>query len=107
MTHEKIYLFDAGVFHRRQPGGRSIGRRATDRRWRGGICARGPRSRQDDLFYWRTRAGTEVACGESGQAEVKNHRKVHSTDLRALRSFREDYPDGDGGVFIVDRSDAD
>ena len=50
-------------------------------------------SRHDvDLFYWRTRAGTEVdfvVYGESGlQAfEVKNHGRVHSTDLRALRAF--------------------
>ena len=61
-------------------------------------------SRQDvDLFYWRTRAGTEVdfvVYGESAlQAfEVKNARKVHSTDLRALRAFRDDYPEAETAV---------
>ena len=56
-----------------------------------------------ELFYWRTRAGTEVdfvVYGESGlQAfEVKNHRKVHSIDLRALQAFREDYPEAETAV---------
>ena len=61
-------------------------------------------SRQDvNLFYWRTRAGAEVdfvVYGESGlQAfEVKNHRKVHSTDLRALRAFRADCPEAETAV---------
>ena len=56
-----------------------------------------------DIFYWRTRGGTEVdfvVYGESGlQAfEVKNARKVHSTDLRALRAFRDDYPEPETAV---------
>ena len=61
-------------------------------------------SRHDvDLFYWRTRAGAEVdfvVYGESGlQAfEVKNHGRVYSTDLRALRAFREDYPEAETAV---------
>ena len=64
----------------------------------------GSRARHDvDLYYWRTRAGTEVdfvVYGESGlQAfEVKNHGSVHSTDLRALRPFREDYPEAETAV---------
>ena len=55
------------------------------------------------LHYWRTRAGAEVdfvVYGESGlQAfEVKNARKVHPSDLRALRAFRQDYPAAETAV---------
>ena len=41
-----------------------------------------------------------VVYGESGlQAfEVKNARRVHSADLRALRAFREDYPEAETAV---------
>ena len=106
VTHEEIYLFDAGVFRSLRPKGPLDRPEEIDGQALEGLVAQHHRawaaySRQDvDLFYWRTRAGTEVdfvVYGESGlQAfEVKNHRKVHSTDLRALRVFREDYPEAE------------
>ena len=109
MTHEKIYLFDAGVFRSLRPKGPLDRPEEIDGQALEGLVAQHLRawaaySRHDvDLFYWRTRAGTEVdfvVYGESGlQAfEVKNHRKVHSTDLRALRAFREDYPEAETAV---------
>ena len=109
VTHEKIYLFDAGVFRSLRPKGPLDRPEEIDGQALEGLVAQHLRawaaySRQDvDLFYWRTRAGAEVdfvVYGESGlQAfEVKNHRKVHSTDLRALRSFREDYPEAETAV---------
>ena len=108
-AHEKIYLFDAGVFRSLRPKGPLDRPEEIDGQALEGLVAQHLRawaaySRQDlDLFYWRTRAGAEVdfiVYGESGlQAfEVKNHRKVHSTDLRALRAFREDYPGAETAV---------
>ena len=54
--------------------------------------------RDCELFYWRTRAGTEVdfiVYGKDGfwAIEVKNAAAVRSRDLRSLRSFRDDYPE--------------
>ena len=97
VAHEKIYLFDAGVFRSLRPRGPLDRPEEIDGQALEGLVAQHLRawvaySRQDvDLFYWRTRAGTEVdfiVYGETGlQAfEVKNHRKVHATDLRALRT---------------------
>ena len=84
VTHEKIYLFDAGVFRSLRPKGPLDRPGEIDGQALEGLVAQHLRawaaySRQDvDLFYWRTRAGTEVdfvVYGESGlQAfEVKNH----------------------------------
>ena len=52
------------------------------------------------VCFWWTRAGAEVdfvVHGEMGlQAfEVKNAARVHSRDLRALRAFREDWPEAE------------
>ena len=109
VTHEKIYLFDAGVFRSLRPKGPPDRPEEIDGQALEGLVAQHLRawaaySRQDtDLFYWRTRAGTEVdfvVYGEFGlQAfEVKNHGKVHSTDLRALRAFHDDYPEAETAV---------
>ena len=53
-----------------------------------------------DLFFWRTRAGSEVdfvVYGDFGlQAiEVKNGRQAHTADLRGLKSFCDDYPEAE------------
>ena len=77
---------------------RNSSRKSTPKRIR--LEIQEPQSEQKSAL---TRAGTEVdfvVYGESGlQAfEVKNHRKVHSTDLRALRAFREDYPEAETAV---------
>ena len=50
-----------------------------------------------DLYYWRTRAGAEIdfiLYGEDGfyALEVKNTPRVRPEDLRALKSFKSDYP---------------
>ena len=50
-----------------------------------------------DLYYWRTRAGSEVDFVLYGQdefwaLEVKHSRRVRPLDLRHLKRFREDYP---------------
>ena len=50
------------------------------------------------LYYWRTKSGSEVDFVVYGPdifsaIEVKRATKVHGKDLRALRAFREDYPE--------------
>ena len=49
------------------------------------------------LYYWRTRAGSEVDFVVYGRdefwaLEVKQSRRVRPADLRHLKRFREDYP---------------
>jgi len=49
------------------------------------------------LYYWRTKAGTEVdfvIYGKEGfwAIEVKNTRNIRKNDLRSLKAFNQDYP---------------
>ena len=109
VAHEKIYLFDAGVFRSLRPKGPLDRPEEMDGQALEGLVAQHLRawaahSRNDaELFFWRTRAGAEVdfvVYGESGlQAfEVKNARRVHSADLRSVRAFRDDYPEAETAV---------
>ena len=106
VAHEKLYLFDAGVFRSLRPQGPLDRPEETEGQALEGLvaqhlCAWAAYSRQSaELYFWRTRAGSEVdfvVYGESGlQAfEVKNARRVYSSDLRALRAFRDDYPEAE------------
>jgi predicted AAA+ superfamily ATPase len=50
------------------------------------------------LFFWRTQSGAEVDFVVYGESqfcalEVKNSRKVNPKELRALKTFRKDYPE--------------
>ena len=109
VTHEKLYLFDAGVFRSLRPRGPFDRPEEIDGQALEGLVAQHLRawiaySRFDvDLGFWRTRAGTEVdfvVYGDTGlQAfEVKNAARVHSADLRALRAFRDDYPEAESAL---------
>ncbi len=104
VTHDKLYLFDAGVFRSLRPKGPFDRPEEIDGQALEGLVAQHLRAwiayaaRDVDLFFWRTRAGSEVdlvVYGETGlhAFEVKNARRVHAVDLRALRTFREDYPE--------------
>ena len=106
VTHDKLYLFDAGVFRSLRPRGPFDRPEEIDGQALEGLVAQHLRARiaysrfDVDLFFWRTRAGAEVdfvVYGATGlQAfEVKNAARVHSTDLRALRAFRDDYPEAE------------
>ena len=106
VRHEKFYLFDAGVFRALRPKGPLDSPHEMDRQALEGLVAQHLRAwtsysnHRSELFFWRTRAGAEVdfiVYGEGGlQAiEVKNARRVHPTDLRSLRTFREEYPEAD------------
>ena len=102
VTHPKLYLFDCGVFDALRPRGpldqpQEIHGQALEGLVAQHLRAWGAYSTQRvDLFYWRTRAGSEVdfvVYGDFGlQAiEVKNTRRVDSKDIRSLASFRDDY----------------
>ena len=114
VVHDKIYLFDAGVFRSLRPKGPLDRPNEIDGQALEGLVAQHLRAwaaysrHETEVFFWRTPAGTEVdfvVYGELGlQAfEVKNAARVHSSDLRALRAFREDYPETEAAVLYRGR----
>ena len=104
VAHEKFYFFDAGVYRSLRPTGpldrpEEIAGMALEslvaQHLRAWIDYR---AAGENLFYWRTKAGTEVDFVVYGPAvfwaiEVKHAAKISSKDVRALRAFREDYPE--------------
>ena len=104
VAHDKLYLFDCGVFRWLRPSGpldrpEEIAGAALE-----GLVAQhlrawlAYRNGGDRLFYWRTRAGSEVDFVIYGPAQfsaikVKHSATVRRSDLRALRSFHADYPE--------------
>jgi predicted AAA+ superfamily ATPase len=103
-AHPKFYYFDAGVFRSLRPKGPLDSPGEIDGAAFEGLVAQHLRawiaySNTDcRLFFWRTRAGVEVdfiVYGEDGfwAVEVKNTATVRSGDLRALKTFRNDYPE--------------
>lgn len=104
VARDKFYLFDAGVFRSLRPTGPLDRPGDIDGQALEGLVAQHLRAwaaysaEGASVFYWRTQAGTEVDFVVYGSAgflafEVKNARRVHSADLRALRTFRTDYPE--------------
>ena len=104
VTHEKFYFFDAGVYRSLRPTGpldrtEEVAGTALE-----GLVAQhlrawiAHRNAGDQLYYWRTKSGSEVDFIVYGPDtfnawEVKHAAKVHATDLRSLKTFREDYPE--------------
>lgn len=114
VARDKIYLFDAGVFRSLRPSGPLDRPGEIDSQALEGLVAQHLRawaaySRvQASVFFWRTRAGSEVdfvVYGEAGfhAFEIKHARRVHSSDLRALRTFRADYPEADAALLYRGR----
>jgi len=102
--HPKFYFFDVGVFRSLRPKGPFDRIEELDGLSLEGLVAQHLRAwisyrrKNNVLYYWRTCSGVEVdfvVYGEDGlwAIEVKNTSKVNSVDLRALKSFREDYPE--------------
>lgn len=109
VAHEKLYIFDAGVFRSLRPRGpldrpEEIAGQALEGLVAQHLKAWAAYSRHDaEVFFWRTQGGSEVdfvVYGDTGiQAfEVKNAGRVHRRDLRPLRAFREDYPEAELAV---------
>ena len=104
VAHDKLYLFDCGVFRWLRPSGpldrpEEIARAALEglvaQHLRAWLAYRNSGGR---LFYWRTRAGAEVdfviyGPEQFSAIEVKHSATVRRSDLRALRSFHADYPE--------------
>lgn len=102
-AHPKFYFFDAGVFRANRPAGPLDTPQEIDGAMLEGLVAQHLRAWCDystghhQLHYWQTRSQVEVdfvVYGESGlyAIEVKNTRQVRPEDLRALKTFGEDYP---------------
>ena len=103
-THPKFYFYDTGISAVLRPSG-SLDR--PEEKWGAaleGLVAQHIRAWIDysqpgcQLYYWRTSAGSEVDFVVYGKdvfhaIEVKNATTIHPQDLRALKSFGEDYPE--------------
>lgn len=105
-AHPKLYFADVGVFRSLRPSGpldrpEEIAGAALE-----GLVAQHLRAWIDysgadaALFFWRTRAGSEVDFVVYGRdafcaLEVKHAAEVRRADLRALRAFGDDYPEAD------------
>lgn len=104
-SHPKFFLFDAGVFRSLRPAGPLDRPEEIEGQALEGLVAQHLRAWaaystvRRDLFFWRTRSGSEVdfvVYGREGLfgIEVKNVRTIRPSDLRGLRSFRDEYPQG-------------
>ena len=104
VARRKLYFFDAGVFRSLRPRGPLDRPGEIEGQAIEGLVAQHLRAwaaysdRGAKLYFWRTRAGTEVdfvVYGEDGihALEVKNRAKVDSRDLRSLRAFQDEYPE--------------
>jgi predicted AAA+ superfamily ATPase len=101
--HPKLFLFDTGVFRTLRPSGPLDQPGEIEGPALEGLVAQHIRAWIDyshsscKLYYWRTKAGTEidfVIYGEKGfwAIEVKNTGNIRKSDLRSLKTFRQDYP---------------
>ncbi len=104
VSHNKFYFFDCGVFRSLRPTGPLDSPAEIDgaaletlvyQHLQAWVAYSDAPSK---LYFWRTQAGSEVdfiVYGEAGffAIEVKNAATVRPRDVRALRTFREDYPD--------------
>jgi predicted AAA+ superfamily ATPase len=104
VAHDKFFYFDAGVYRSIRPKGPLDSPEEIEGMALEGLIAQhlrawaSYRSVPAELFYWRTKSGSEVDFVLYGAdvfvaIEVKRSRNVHHTDLRALKAFKEDYPE--------------
>ncbi len=104
VAHPKFYFADAGVFQTLRPAGPLDSSEEARGGALEGLVAQHLRawlsySRSSArVYYWRTRAGSEVDFVVYGEdefwaLEVKHSRRVRHSDLRHLKRFREDYPE--------------
>lgn len=104
VAHDKFFYFDAGVYRSIRPKGPLDSPEEIEGMALEGLIAQhlrawaSYRSIPAQLYYWRTKSGSEVDFVMYGAdvfvaIEVKRSRHVHSTDFRALKAFQEDYPE--------------
>ena len=105
-SHPKFYYFDAGVFRTFRLSGPLDRPEEIDGAALEGLVAQHLKAwisysemgGSERLYFWRSRAGTEVdfvvyGAHEFCAIEVKNSAKVRSEDLRPLLAFVEDFPE--------------
>jgi len=102
--HPKFYFFDAGVYSSLRPSGPLDRPEEKTGAALEGLIAQHLRAWMDykhpdcRLFFWRTSSGPEVDFVVYGPdifwaVEVKNAADVRPEDIRALKTFGEDYPE--------------
>ena len=105
VAHDKLYLFDCGVFRSLRPSGPLDRREEIAGAALEGLVAQhlrawfAYRGSVDRLFYWRTRAGSEVDFVIYGPAqftaiEVKHSATVRGSDLRSAALVPRRLPGG-------------
>ena len=110
VAHDKFFFFDAGVYRSIRPTGPLDRPEEIEGMALEGLIAQhlrawaSYRSVPAELYYWRTKSGSEVDFVLYGAdvfvaIEVKRSRNVHHTDLRALKAFQADYPQAN--VFLL------
>lgn len=106
VAHDKFYYFDAGVYRSLRPAGPLDRPEEIEGLALEGLIAQhlrawiAYRNGGEQLFYWRTKTGSEVDFIVYGPNifaawEVKRAARVHQGDLCALKAFREDYPEAE------------
>ena len=104
MKQSKFYFSDCGVFRSVRPKGPLDRPEEMDGAALEGLVYQHLKawidysSGSNELFFWRTQSGSEVDFVVYGESqfcalEVKNSRTVNRKDLRALKTFRSDYPE--------------
>ncbi len=104
ISHPKFYFFDAGVFRAMRPAGPLDRPEEIEGCVLEGLVAQhliawnSYRGEKNKVFFWRTAAGSEIDFVVYGDEvfwaiEVKNALRVRPEDLRALSSFKLDYPE--------------
>lgn len=104
ITHAKFFYFDTGVFRAIRPAGPLDSPAEIDGPALETLVLQELLSINDyralgyDIQFWRTKHGLEVdfvLYGPTGliALEIKRARTVQPADLRALREFKQDYPE--------------
>lgn len=103
-VHPKFYLFDAGIYHALRPQYAKDTRNELNGAALEGLVAQhliawnDYSSQTHTIAFWRTRSGVEIDFVVHGRLgfwaiEVKNSTTIHSSDIRGLTAFKQDYPD--------------
>ncbi len=106
VAHPKFYFFDTGIYYHLKPKSILDSQSETEGAGLETLILQDLLAHNDyknlgyQIFYWRTVHGTEVDFILLGKnkllaIEIKHSRKVHSQDLKALKSFKEDYPEAE------------
>ncbi|OGW25257.1 MAG: ATPase [Nitrospirae bacterium GWC2_42_7] len=103
-SHPKFFFFDAGIYSALRPSGPLDSPEEKSGAALEGLVAQHLKAWIDyrnpacQLYYMRTSAGSEIDFVVYGKnlfwaIEVKNSATVHPQDIRALKAFKDDYPE--------------